>query len=763
MHHSKPNFSRTPLLAGMTALALVLAGCDNNDPAAVATGTAPVTPTTTVSGVAAVGAPIVGGNVTLNCSGAGTIPTILPTGAGGGWTVTLPSSMLPCAASVSGGTLGTAGGTANVTTLYSLIASTTATAVTTNITTLTSLAMARAVQVATAQNLAAWYAAANLQLAAIANTHLPTAQSALQTALTTAGYMLPAGFNPFTVAFSAAAGNPYDDLMENLATAFAQASSTYAAWLQTFATASGTPALPAFTPPNEEEPGEEEPGEEVPTDPNNPLGLKNGIAITLGGHTWKLANTRVDRFAPQALRAENPQVSPTARADMTPFNGQSNVILFSAAITLKRVAGNSQTCGPTDASFTIDASAIAAPFDTVHAGTYTATSCTIQVDYITSRGGLGGTITSASLTNDRGNTITLANTRFRVYQHRDARDTAPTAVADDLYNVMSVTEGSFELPAGEYFRMNNFTGNLFGSSTSYGLSPDDGTEPFDGNASDRVVWGYQNGSFGATGTNTCGVLNGSGSRFNMRVWVGTYQSEYEYFAGQNIGSCTVTLDQTAGDLHRGHYTATLVASDSNSNFNSLDARTISISGIFKNFLLVPIRADGGNEGALPETGRRATMEVTDGNVHFVTGDSFLLTNTSQELIDGITGYRMDFRRVIDTQTTRNVDRIKRGVTIQFLQVPRSPQKTGQFTCPSTGNNVTTIALNTDQGVSYRTNTAGGSCMINVTSYTATEILGTYTATVVAPSAGPLLPDGDNTVTISGSFREAVVQPPPPNP
>ena len=750
---------KAPLKAGIAGLAMALAGCDNNDPAAVATGTTPVTPTTTVSGVAAVGAPIVGGNVTLVCSGTGTIPTILPTAAGGGWTVTLPTSLLPCAASVGGGTLGVAG-PANATTLYSLIASTSLATTTANITTLTSLAMARAVQAATAQSLAAWYAAANLQLATVAS-GLATAQSALQTALTTAGYTLPAGFDPFTTAFTAAAGNPYDDLMENLAAAFAQASSTYAAWLQTFASAAGTPALPSYTPPDEEEPGEEE-----PTDPGaNPLGTKNGIAITVGGHTWKLINAAVDpgttinpgpnSRSRRALNAENPQISPVALADMTLINGVANFLLFDATLELPVVTGTTQICGPTtgtDAIFRVSTGK----------GEFIATSCAIDLDYYSSQGGIEGTITTATLSNTNGDTLTLNNTKFRVFKHVGIAGETSTVPAS-AYNVMNVTGGTFELDDGQNFVMTKDTGNVVGSSFSYGALLNDGSEQYDiYEAGANVLWVVANHFFSAVGTYNCGTryTGLANNLMNMQLWVGDYQRELRYQSGNAGGSCVINVTKKEGDLLEADYTATLVASDNITGgpLTTTQQRTVSVNGKFRTFTTNPLVAgNGGDEGSTaPEGFHRATVEVTDGNELFTVGSKFLLLAESQSTATAYgsnNGVRVDYYRRAD-RPGRGFS-ITEGPQAAHLQLLGVPQTLGTHSCvahdapQAERNNGPIVQLRTDQGLNYGSNIVGGNCTLNVTTTTDDLIEGTYTATLTHATSATF--DLDGSVTVTGTF------------
>lgn len=60
---------------------------------------------TTLSGTAAVGAPIVGATVTVKCAAGTSLSNIPSTSATGAWSVTLSGQTLPCAVQVSGGTI----------------------------------------------------------------------------------------------------------------------------------------------------------------------------------------------------------------------------------------------------------------------------------------------------------------------------------------------------------------------------------------------------------------------------------------------------------------------------------------------------------------------------------------------------------------------------------------------------------------------------------------------------------------------------------
>ncbi|MEO6280823.1 hypothetical protein [Roseateles sp.] len=247
-------------VALLAATAATLAGCGGGGSAAVtppltppaapapaASAPAPAIAMVTLTGVAARGAPIVGGSVTAACiSGPATVA--LPTSATGTWTVDVPANTLPCALQVSGGT---AGGVANPLTLHSLAVA----AGRVNITPLTDLTIARAA----GKSPATWFAGL---AAAPTGTRLDTAAALTQllATLVAGSYTLPAGtFDPFTVAFEAKAGDTTDALLDSLMAGLLASHKTYIDLIADFSVATAgiyhlPPALtgnpPAPTGPN---------------------------------------------------------------------------------------------------------------------------------------------------------------------------------------------------------------------------------------------------------------------------------------------------------------------------------------------------------------------------------------------------------------------------------------------------------------------------------------------------------------------------------
>ncbi len=167
----------------------------------------------TLGGTAAVGSPIVGGAISVQCAGGSALTTT--TSSVGAWAVSLSGQTLPCAVQVSGGTVGV-GGVSNTLTYHSI-----AVAIdTVNVTPLTDLVVARLAGASPA----AWFG--NPSYAALTRVNIDTALTALNTALgltSTLGTM-----SPFTSSFSAATGDPMDNTLQAIAAALTSLTQTYA-------------------------------------------------------------------------------------------------------------------------------------------------------------------------------------------------------------------------------------------------------------------------------------------------------------------------------------------------------------------------------------------------------------------------------------------------------------------------------------------------------------------------------------------------------
>ena len=181
---------------GATCIATLVAcgGGGSSAPAAV-----------TLGGVAAVGAPIVGGTVQVTCAAGPQLNTT--TSTTGGWQVTISGQTLPCAIQISGGTVNAV---AQATSFHS-VAMAFGVA---NITPLTDLVTANLAGAAPA----AWFSGlTGSSLRAITENQINAALANVSTALGLGSALN--GQNPITSAFAAVAGDVMDDILEALAAA----------------------------------------------------------------------------------------------------------------------------------------------------------------------------------------------------------------------------------------------------------------------------------------------------------------------------------------------------------------------------------------------------------------------------------------------------------------------------------------------------------------------------------------------------------------
>src|SRR5487761_2690148 len=195
-------------------------------------GTGSGTTSPALSGVAAVGTPIVNGVIKVACAtGSGIRGT---TDSSGAWSVTLTNQTLPCAVELSGGTIN---GVANAVAYHAI-----ATSVgTVNLTPITDLVTANLVGNA---SLSTWFAglsASPSSLSTITSANVNAAITKLSTALS--GLTELSTTNPITVTFTPTSGNPSDDMLTALANAMTSNNTSYSALLSGVATTTIT--LPA--------------------------------------------------------------------------------------------------------------------------------------------------------------------------------------------------------------------------------------------------------------------------------------------------------------------------------------------------------------------------------------------------------------------------------------------------------------------------------------------------------------------------------------
>ena len=223
------------LLAGTLGSLIILTGCGGGSSSSTASSGSGTE--ATLSGVAAVGAPIVGGAITLKCKSALSLAPIT-TSSTGAWSATLPSAALPCALKVSGGTVD---GATNTQSLHSLASI----AGTVNLTPLTDLILANA----TGFVPATWFGAVTTDQITAAQNGLANAQTRVLSALNAAGYTVPANLQPLTASFSASAQDPYDKLLDVLGVGLRSSSSSLTLlatqWAAAGSSALSAPAAPA--------------------------------------------------------------------------------------------------------------------------------------------------------------------------------------------------------------------------------------------------------------------------------------------------------------------------------------------------------------------------------------------------------------------------------------------------------------------------------------------------------------------------------------
>jgi hypothetical protein len=194
---------RTLLLCALGASALLVAGCGGGDD--------PTATTPSLSGVAAVGAPIVGGTVTVKCAGGAALNAT--TSSGGNWQVSFSGQTLPCAVQVSGGT---AGGVTNTTPYHSIALG----LGTLNLTPLTDTVMAQLLGAAPQ----GWFSSP--VFTGIDAAKLSTALDTVKTQLGLAGTL--GTINPLTSSFVARQGDTMDNVLEAFKSALTTLSKTYA-------------------------------------------------------------------------------------------------------------------------------------------------------------------------------------------------------------------------------------------------------------------------------------------------------------------------------------------------------------------------------------------------------------------------------------------------------------------------------------------------------------------------------------------------------
>ncbi len=486
-------------------LILLAAGCgpgkaENN-------GNNGTTTPTSLTGVAATGAPIGGAQVEAVCEN-GAVATTATTAADGSYELAVDAGAAPCALRVTSGT----------TVFYSFTTTTTGTA---NITPLTDLVMGRAFQAISAVD-AVWFAAPS-DWSNLAQ-QVEAALQALKTALEAAGFELPPNFQPFTAAFDAQSGDPYDDLLVSIATSIGldDGVADYAALRLLFTASQPLPTAP-------------EPitnGLPAPTGDGAALGELDGATGTVGGETFTY--TRFERGENVEWGAGNPE---RTRFNLTAFSTTADGTI--EPLKVWRINGfppapGTYACGP-DADL---------PTITLATGTtnYVSTDCTVE-------------IISASGPNVEG---------------RFSATFGDEVVTDGYFRVAPATGGGMGLPPGEVgasfdldgqtYRYDSISNQAFETFEFLVISPSDRNSP-------GFPLGIQLNTIpAAPGTYACDQtydgneyrkVNASFSWNGVGYSAGQRQNPSPGPAG---ASCTITLT-SAGDPVEGSFSGTFVDPD----------------------------------------------------------------------------------------------------------------------------------------------------------------------------------------------------------
>ena len=308
----------------------------------------------------------------------------------------------------------------------------------------------------------------------------------------------------------------------------------------------------------------------------NPLGTSNGIAFALGSHVYKLGDANVYKVSPNGKRQLD--VSNRINGLLVDTTSYQGAYIYNASLIVNLAAPGMQTCATGD-SIVLFATGLG-----LWTGTYTATACSVQVDYMSASGGMAGKIISASLKNANGKILSISNAQFRVYQHTGISGIAPaldTTSPGSAWSVsLNIDSGTFELPSSRYFLLDTPT-----VGGGFAFLPKDGT-----NSLDRLSLHFIS-VVNQIGIDTCG-RSFSGGFTSMELWLGTYSGngsfEHVFLAervnGKFYGSCSINvLRQPTNNKSSGTYTATLVIQNPQDTLLLLPTqRRIKIHGEFKN-------------------------------------------------------------------------------------------------------------------------------------------------------------------------------------
>tara|TARA_A100001391_G_scaffold151462_3_gene109103 strand:+ start:18362 stop:20863 length:2502 start_codon:yes stop_codon:yes gene_type:complete len=471
-----------------------------------------------------------------------------------------------------------------------------------------------------------------------------------------------------------------------------------------------------------------EPGAEL-------LGWHNGVAVARDGHVWAIEQPFIETFmattSKRQIRANNFDDGDQIQ-DTTPFVGDEQLLW--AQVNVAHGNLGTQLCGESTGVSMMTADMDVTP---VVWKTWTATECELSVDYHFGNGATEGRIISATLTNDKDTEqVSLSDGQFRIFIHTGKEGPMP-ALADNLSHILMVDSGTREMRSGYFIE---------------GKTPEDGSHPdhyIDVNVS-------AGSSYPGVGTYHCDSSSASVSL--AMGWV-TISSPLFKFQSSNGGACTVTIEQSAARKYVGSYTATLIGPSFDAFGSGLSQgdtelpeaeRTLVVHGAFRNFTTQMFHAaNQGNEGPLGSEAHGITLTIDDGSTHFTAGETFLLA--SEPSSNGNNGY-----------FNRPFNELPPPVGELRMVWSEIPMAVGSYACSQdVGGLSPSMTLSNPANIPYGTvyyqsgvqnPTEGASCTLNVTRVDNGEVAGTYSATLVARNMGPVLPGGDDAITVSGEFR-----------
>jgi hypothetical protein len=455
----------------------------------------------------------------------------------------------------------------------------------------------------------------------------------------------------------------------------------------------------------------------------------NGITLKLDGTTHYLGNADVYRYSPANQR----QLTASYAGSGTFHGTKLNYGSITVSNTLP--SDSIQTCGSanTNAIIKLEFGSTSDGWG----GTYTSTSCQIKLDYLSQTGGIEGTVVTATLKNADDKTITISNATFRVFRYVGYEGVAPEVTSTSAFlATLQIDSGSFEVTTGQHFR---FSG--IGLGTTY----------TDGNAH-GVNLGAQ--SIAQAGNWACNQTF-SGGKTNISVSLGTYQSEMYYSGipanGSNSGAaCSLKVVGQYNGAKMVTYSGILVAAD---NILSLAKRKIKVSGMWRNFNLGS-QLSKASESSAGADSVEAILKIDSGSWHFPKGAQFRAAKNGDLNKHGTYAFTMNYKHGTAAAS---------DFVMSFKYIPTT---VGTYLCGTkptatpagylVGLEVTSADTSDYTGIRYNAYTSsespGSTCSIMIDTITTTKIVGRYTARLIASGAGTFLPDGDTTLTVSGSFR-----------